>query len=235
MSEAVKDALRKGLYEAPECRTVLEHLENDDVVMELGAGIGLISTLCSLKLGSSKVFAYEANPELEPQIKSVYELNRVNPELNMCMLGHSAGERDFFLTNDLTLSSSLPPGDYLKAITVPVRSFSAELERIDPSFLILDIEGGEFELLTNATFHNLRKIFVEFHPDVIGVQKCTAIVKHLKEAGFHPNQNWRRLAFEEMRSMLGQNVVNSALEFLRRRKVLPCLPVLAPIYILFKR
>jgi len=37
------------------------------------------------------------------------------------------------------------------------------VQKINPTFLIIDIEGGEDELLKYADFHNVRKLIIELH------------------------------------------------------------------------
>src|SRR6185295_5335067 len=91
MSRRVERALSKGTYEREELRLIGDVLSPSDVVLEVGAGLGLVSAYCAKRLGSSRVFAYEADPDLEPCIRETYELNGVNPSLEMCAIGAQAG------------------------------------------------------------------------------------------------------------------------------------------------
>jgi len=51
-----------GDYERKEATIVSQRLTADDVVLEIGAGIGFLSAYCAKRIGSERVFAYDANP-----------------------------------------------------------------------------------------------------------------------------------------------------------------------------
>jgi predicted O-methyltransferase YrrM len=69
MSRRVEQAISKGGYERDELRLIGMLLSPSDVVLEIGAGLGVVSAYCAKRLGSSRVFAFEANPDLEPRIR----------------------------------------------------------------------------------------------------------------------------------------------------------------------
>lgn len=92
------------------------------------------------------MFTYEANPQLEPLIRSVYSVNQVQPTLKIGVLGERAGQTKFYVTRDFWASSLLPPAEPCEEVTVPVYDFNEEIFRINPTFLLMDIEGGEYDL-----------------------------------------------------------------------------------------
>src|SRR3954465_8286744 len=63
MSRRVEQAISKGGYERDELRLIGMVLSPSDVVLELGAGLGLVSAFCAKRVGSGRVFAFEANPD----------------------------------------------------------------------------------------------------------------------------------------------------------------------------
>jgi Met-10+ like-protein len=81
MSRRVEQAISRGGYERDELRLIGMVLSPSDVVLEVGAGLGVVSAFCAKRLGSSRVFAFEANPDLEPRIRETYALNGVEPTL----------------------------------------------------------------------------------------------------------------------------------------------------------
>src|SRR3954466_14761738 len=91
MSRRAERALSKGGYEREELRLIGEVLSPSDVVLEVGAGLGLVSAYCAKRVGSSRVFAYEADPDLEPCIRETYRLNAVDPSLEMCAVAARPG------------------------------------------------------------------------------------------------------------------------------------------------
>lgn len=188
ISETIKDVIYQGDYEGPELRIVRSKLHPDDVVMELGTGLGFLSTYCAQKIGDDKVFTYEANPQLEFHIRQTYKHNRVNPRLEICLVGEGNDEKDFFLSDSFWQSSTILHNADARKITVPVKDFNQEIHRINPTFLIIDIEGGEYDLVQYADFFNVRKILIEIHQSVLGKEKSDWVKQKILETGFQINQ-----------------------------------------------
>ncbi|MEA5580419.1 FkbM family methyltransferase [Nodularia harveyana UHCC-0300] len=192
ISRGPLEALYAGSYEASELKILQAKLEQDDRVMELGSGLGLLSSYCARKLGSDNVFTYEANPALESSIRQTFALNNVNPNLNICLLGETSGEQTFYVGKSFWSSSTIQRRPDDQVIQVPVVPFNEEIQRIDPTFLVIDIEGGEYELLQYANLHNVRKICIELHSNILGSEKTEVVKNKLAEQGFHidPKQRY---------------------------------------------
>lgn len=188
MSPTVKNYIRGQGYEIDELDLVECALKPEDLVMELGTGIGLVSSYCAKKVGSPRVFTYEANPELEPHIRAVYELNQVSPTLSMCMLGRKSGQHKFYLSEHFYSSSTIKRAPTSREIMVPVKPVTDQIRKIDPSVLIIDIEGGEHDLLMDAEFGNVRLLTFEMHTDLIGQENDAAIRARLQTCGFRFNE-----------------------------------------------
>jgi FkbM family methyltransferase len=188
ISENIRDYIYLGDYEGYELNLLRKVLQKDDVVLEIGTGLGLLSSFCAKSLGNNSVFTYEANPELEPHIRENYKINGVNPSLEICLIGELNGEADFYLKQDFWSSSVIPRGSDVKVLKVPVKSFNQEIFRINPTLLIIDIEGGEYELVKYANFHNVRKLIIEVHAKIFGSQKFNYVINKLTEAGFEVNE-----------------------------------------------
>ena len=189
LEKNVLRTLYVGDYEKRELETVKSQLESDDVVMELGTGLGLISSFCASKIGSEKVFTYEANPQLEPYIRNNYKLNNVSPNLNIVMLGKSSGSQSFYVNKEFWASSTVRQSYEDKEITIPVKSFNEEIRKINPTLLIIDIEGGEYELFQHADLHNVKKVCIELHNDVLGEEKTKFVLNTLADKGFMLDKN----------------------------------------------
>ena len=151
------NVLRRGRFSVEEQELILPALETDDVVMELGGGVGHLSTRISKILGSERVFTFEANPELEPLMRENFRLNGVRPKAEFCLLGHSEGRAAFYVNRDFWVSSREPELGG-RRIEVPVYLLNERIRDIDPSFLVVDVEGGERDLFDGLDFHNIRKL-----------------------------------------------------------------------------
>lgn len=158
-----------GAYERPERRIIDYALEKGDRVLELGTGIGYLSALCARKIGSDRVFTYEANPLLRARIAETYSLNGVSPHVEFCMLGERAGETSFYVTPEFWSSTTVYRRGKARRISVPVKEVNEVLAKHSPNFLIIDIEGGEADLVRYMRLDGINKVCIELHPYVIGI------------------------------------------------------------------
>lgn len=184
-SDLIRDAIFNGYYEAPELELVKNKLSQDDTVMEVGTGLGLLSTYCAKQIGGDKVFTFEGNPALEKAIKTNYALNQVEPKLEIGLVGEHPGFSTFYVNKDFWASSIVNKAGGAKPITVPVVSFNEKVRKIDPTFLLIDIEGGEFDLVNYADFHNVKKLMIELHGRILTSQQVQFVRDTISNAGFH--------------------------------------------------
>lgn len=184
LSDTLVEALFGGGYEQAELRTIMSKLDTSDIVMEIGSGIGLVSFWCAKQIGSQHVFTYEANQALEPIIRRTYEMNGVSPSLEICLLSDTEGDQSFYVEKDFWKSSLIRPGADAKEIKVSKCVLNEEIKRISPTFLIVDIEGGEYELFQYIDLHTIKKIAIELHTIYLGQEKVNEIKAILFEKGF---------------------------------------------------
>jgi FkbM family methyltransferase len=175
-----------GHYELPERTLLKDALEHDDVVLELGAGVGVVSAICAQRLGSSRVHAFEANPNLIPLANDTYNLNGVAPSIENSILANAEGEQKFYLERDFWSSSTVKRSSDAIEVSVPVRRLVGEIERIRPTFLIVDIEGGEAEIFQDASLPHVKKVLIELHPHVVGAAAIARVRRAFAAAGFSP-------------------------------------------------
>ena len=184
MSPQVERTVSRGRYEQDECRLIEQVLSPADVVLEVGAGLGLISAYCAKRLGSSRVFAYEANPDLEACIRETYSLNEVQPTLDMCAVGADAGKVTLFRSEDLWASSVLRPSGKVRPVEVPVKALSEIVQLVRATLLIVDVEGAESELFDRAHLPTVSRIILELHEWVIGTAGARRVRSTLSAIGF---------------------------------------------------
>lgn len=182
VSEGIAREIALGDYEAKEAEIVEKRLAPDDVVLEAGAGLGFLSAYCARRVGSHNVHAYEANPGLIPLIGETYAKNGVAPRLVNALLAKGEGEREFKLAGEFWASSAHRKGG--KSIKVRQVDLNSELARIRPTFLIVDIEGGEAEFFAGADLGCVQKICVETHADVLGDRVLSEMIADLVARGF---------------------------------------------------
>lgn len=182
-------ALYRDVHEQAEREIVGRHLAPDDVVLELGAGLGLVTILCAKRIGSERVHTFEANPQLEPLLRDNFKRNGVSPWLQMRLVTLDAGPQEFHVSQRFVVSSRhAAADDQAFTTTVPAASLIDVLKSIRPTFLVIDIEGGETDLADpRVDLSGVRKICVEVHPHIIGDDRVSDLVRCLIARGFH----WR--------------------------------------------
>lgn len=172
-----------GEYEAGEIRIVKQKLETDDVVLEIGTGLGFVSVYCAKQIGSDKIFTFEGNPFNVKTAQKVFKKNQVCPVLKNTLLAYEAGVIDFPVDKKSRLASSL-----LKSKTVTVKVEAQNINQFiaenKPTFLIMDIEGSEYEIFKIMRFQSLRKIQFELHPAILNTSQCNEIFKILADNNF---------------------------------------------------
>lgn len=186
ISGRIRRMLRTNQYEAKETNCVLRTVREDDVVMELGAGIGYMSTLVATKRKVRSVTAFEANPHLIPYIQKVYAANGLtNAEVRHGILGPRKGSTDFYVRNNI-LSSSMTQleneVDPAKT-TVPVHNAAQVMKELKPTVIICDIEGAEIDLLPSLDLSNLRAAVIETHPQWVGPEEINKLFRAFMDAG----------------------------------------------------
>ncbi|WP_299416480.1 FkbM family methyltransferase [uncultured Sulfitobacter sp.] len=184
----LRGALRDNRYEAKETNCVLKLVRDEDTVIELGAGIGYMSTLVATRRKIKNVFAFEANPSLIPYIQSVHEANGLtNAHVTHGILGKRNGSTNFYVRKNL-LSSSMEPleGDTpetTEKVKVDVLNAGHVIKEIKPDILIADIEGAEATLLPHLDMSGLRGAMIELHPQYIGPDGVNAVFRAMMDAG----------------------------------------------------
>lgn len=200
LPKRVRVLLRTDGYEAKEARAAYRLVQEGDVVMELGAGIGFMSTLVSTKTKAAAVHCFEANPRLIPYIEAVHAANGVaNAQIHHALLGTKPGRRAFYQRASI-LDSSLEvlpeDDDTVEKVQVPVMDAAKALARIKPSVLICDIEGAEADLLPELDLSGLRAVLIELHPQWIGKKGIARVFEAMSRAGlvFFPRWSQGKVA-----------------------------------------
>jgi FkbM family methyltransferase len=187
ITPSIAGDLHARWYEDEEAQIILQRLEPEDVVIELGGGIGYTSALCAKRIDPANVHVYEADPRLEGPIRELYALNDVEPDLQMHPLGAQPGTFTFHVAVDYWFSSFVPPTQPLRrTLSVEMKSFEQEMDRHipRPNFLIVDIEGGEYDLLLHASLAGIDKLACEVHEDVLGHGRVEEVRHSLHRRGF---------------------------------------------------
>ncbi len=190
LNEKRIERINAARYEGQEIAGALHVTGPEDRVLELGAGLGVVGAVTQLNAKPAAMVSYEANPNMIPHIEALYALNRIKSKIklnNKVLLSEPEPPEhvEFFLRNSF-LGSSLTDSDKRQttAVKVPTAKFEALRKSFKPTVLLMDIEGGELELLRHANLDGLRAIVLEFHPESYGTEGMRECKNILREAGF---------------------------------------------------
>ncbi|GGX55204.1 hypothetical protein GCM10007385_24620 [Tateyamaria omphalii] len=185
--------MNEGRYEGEEIQGALDVVQPGDRVLELGAGLGVVGAVIAKNAHPDAVLSFEANPNLIPHIKTLHRLNGLEDVMEVRHQVVTAGEDQpdhvtFHLRTSF-LGSSLIQNERRRTTPVDVETvpYDQVINSFRPDVLIIDIEGGELELLRHANLRGIRAIVLEFHPDAYGkagTRECKAI---LRKANFTKN------------------------------------------------
>jgi FkbM family methyltransferase len=176
--------LYDGRYEQFEADVLRETLRPGDRYLEVGAAIGVTMTIACEIVGDANVTAVEADHALAQTAARTAALNGHRPRIVNAVLTNDDRAEQRFYVREAFWGSSLEPGPGAREIVVRSRSFRGELETARATYLLVDIEGGEAELLTARLPASVRAVCLEVHPERIGNDGVGDLVRHLMAQRF---------------------------------------------------
>ncbi len=170
-------SLVHGYYEGSEIDSLLYAIRPGDRILEIGAGIGFISSFAARELHAAHLIVVEAEPRLIPVIRRTHELNGVTADVRNVAVTATGGSVEFNRQPSFWASSllDLPGGT---TVRLPAQRLQALVEEAEPDVLIVDVEGGEGQLF--EAFQpppRLRHAVVEVHKPqagLAGIATCFA-------------------------------------------------------------
>ena len=190
----IERPLRRGRYEAGEQAHLADIVRQNDRVLDLGAGLGLIATTAAGIATGGSVLSIEAQPDLLPLIRETWALNNVdNAELRHGMIAPVDGPAaTFFVRGDFWASSFEPTSrPYVREVEVDQIGIDGLLADFKPTVICCDIEGAELELFNNADLSTVRAIVIETHAKVYGEDLRDGLLAALAEKGLTARQQER--------------------------------------------
>jgi FkbM family methyltransferase len=180
-------------------------VESSDVVLDLGAHIGIAARLFLAK-GARHVVAVEADPANIPLLRHNLAGARKQATIIPAAVGCYPGRMPFYTRPDRGYVGSILADPDRRKLTVPVVPFSGLLKTYRPTVLKCDIEFSEYELpeLLFLPDH-VRVIAMEVHIRFIGIftgrkmdadelrerrEAATDLIAAIEAQGFR--EHWRK-------------------------------------------
>lgn len=183
----IETAVRSGAFEAEEAHEIPAIVKAGDIVLEIGAGIGFISTLLARQAKVRKVIAVEANPCLIDFMGRLHDENNVRnvERRNVVLTNEDTPEVTFYLRHDFWMGSlAAGPNPYHSVTTVPTANLNALLREEAISLIVCDIEGAETEIFDGADLSGVDRIYLELHDHVTGLYGVQRLFRTLTDHGF---------------------------------------------------
>jgi FkbM family methyltransferase len=142
------------------------NIRPDDVVLDVGMNIGMF-TVQTLAKGAS-VFSFEPDPENFKLATKNVEINgfKTGYELNnKAVVGTQDEVRTFSINGKKNKGAhSLVEKRGRSSIAVRCENINSAIERVNPTVIKMDIEGGEYECLhAIKSWGRCREFIMEFH------------------------------------------------------------------------
>jgi FkbM family methyltransferase len=133
-------------------------VKEGDVILEIGANVGIFTVILARWVGSSgHVYAFEPTPEASATLRRHLALNRVEDRVTILpdAISDAPGRSAFYVegtSGENTLSgrhSRIPSADRIEVQVTTIDAFCRE-RGIAPTLIKIDIEGYEFHALRGA-------------------------------------------------------------------------------------
>lgn len=162
-------------------------INENDVVVDIGAHIGIFSLFAADSAKKGKVYSYEPFPDNFKLLKNNVKINSCqNITIFRKAIAGKSGKKSLFVSESENTGthSFYSNNKRTKSIEVSTESLSGILRNNNISnidFLKIDCEGAEYELLFNcssATLSKIKKISMEYH-NIDNKNNLTALKKIL--------------------------------------------------------
>jgi FkbM family methyltransferase len=194
LSPRMRRHLMRGGYETAERKLLAQLIRSGDVVIELGASLGIVTTLLVKNVGTNgSVVAVEPNAQLIPHFERQLAVNGSSALLLTALCCPLWAEpvpekvrRHRFTVAENSLSSRASDfeGDTLPWLNL--QEIARQAGILAPSALFIDIEGGEQIWCEHPPRfpESVKTVIIETHPHLVGELKTGASVQALIHEGF---------------------------------------------------
>lgn len=178
-------SLLYGLFERDELEFVSRYLRPGEVVMDAGANVGLFSVVMGRAVGrNGAVFAFDPVPTNIARLRANLKENGIDASgVFEVALGSANGQMDLKMSDDTAYASiQVVQSGFDNGLTIPVKvkkldDVWEELRRPPVSFLKMDVEGAEVEVITGS-----RGMLAACHPTLLVEANTSQHLAMLKAA-----------------------------------------------------
>lgn len=187
LTYTMRKVLSRWDYETDELNLALPYISSAKNVLDLGGGIGFISARLQQMNNDLHVTSFEANPAVASHYLKVMETNKLARfELMKGVLGDRAKSSSvkFNVPKEFWGGSLTRESENQKTVDVEVFDQVKFLEDHQFDLLMMDIEGGEYEVVDLMDKAYFKAIIAEIHDDILGDEKTERLLKKLEALGY---------------------------------------------------
>lgn len=166
--------------------------KSNDVIIDVGAHIGVFSVLASRKLQTGKVYAIEPSEESFEYLKRNVAINGAN-NVFVSKLALSGSKGVTRLYHDLkggnwghTITKKISD-EFEQIETDNLESYMKDNKIDSCDLLKLNCEGAEYQIILSSSIEVLNKIkmiIIFYHTELADGHSVKDLIEHIKECGF---------------------------------------------------
>jgi FkbM family methyltransferase len=163
----VRSRFLRDSYETDEKKAIDKYFDNSYDLIDLGASTGFLTVYTIDQAEDSiRAVAIEANPDLIPLLEKTRNINNVDFDIDDSAYHSTKNEIEFY-QHHLTVGGSIQreTEKSVSVSTINIKKAIKKYELTHPA-LIVDIEGGEADLLNNeleVLQNHCPLLLIEFH------------------------------------------------------------------------
>jgi FkbM family methyltransferase len=139
-----------GIHEWEELQFCFRYLRPGDHFVDVGANVGVFSSLVGTRLPGVRITAVEPYPPIRRDLESNLALNNLDVTIVDSAVGAESGEATFEILERDVLNRLAPEGAVVptsKGIRVAVQTLDEILDGSSPALIKIDVEGAELNVL----------------------------------------------------------------------------------------
>ena len=164
-------------------------INNDDIIIDVGAHIGLFALLASQFCKNGKIFCYEPIKENYELLIENIEINKIkNVFPNNLAVTKETSRAKIFLNDDQSGHSMFVQNDnFVEVNSKSLPDIFVDNRINECNFLKLDCEGAEYEIiesLSSDLFTKISKTVIEYHMADTKPELLKQLINKLKQFSF---------------------------------------------------
>lgn len=187
LNDRIAGKLTGGGYEANEARAAQMRIKAGQRVVELGAGLGFVTSVCARATGAKNVVSVEANPAMLPVVSANLAQNGFGDVTLLHGAITGAGTEDAiafdrkkaFWAGRIADETS----DASALVQVPRLALPDVLLEYRPDVVIMDVEGAEQYLFDDPWPNHVVSVVLELHPKQYPNTVIKRIVDCMSDSG----------------------------------------------------